>query len=650
MKIGQKIHFIFPLLLLGLVVLLLGCANRGSGPQGGPKDVLPPQLLSSKPENKAKNIDKKRFILHFDENVTLEKPSEKIVVSPPQKTPATIQALGDKIAIELEDSLRPNETYTIDFSDAIRDNNEKNILENFSYAFSTGEVLDSMAISGYVLEASTLNPMSGIMVGIHSDLSDTAFTSKAFDRITRTDVEGFFSVKNMKPGTYSVFALKDMANNYFYDIPTEMVGFIDTTVTTTQKQVMRTDTIWRPKTSKEYEEIDFSDPDHASRFDSARAHLEVDTIITHMVSEYYPNNLLIRSFVLPSDRHYITEKKRKTEQTFTFYFNTPQDSLPIFKGLNFDLDRQARPQFSAKGDTMTYWLTDSAAWQLDTLLVSVSYQKTDTANMLRWQTDTIPLRFRHVTKKDDKKKGGFFSNLGRKDDEDLQPKTVFLKAKLNASSKFEVYNPFVISFTEPTLMDSSAHFSLMQKVDTVLDTLQATWHPMDSLGFQYAVDYDWRPGEKYVVRVDSASFHNYYGHPNNTINANLTVKKLEEYSKLTLTLTPNTGNEIVQLLDSKDKVVRSSPVDIKGEVEFQYVKPGVYYARVIIDANRNGVWDTGNYSTKLQPEQVYYFPYTLKLLAFWAVNEKWNYLKEPVLEQKPLELVDAASGKKSSKK
>ena len=142
------------------------------------------------------------------------------MVSPPQLQQPEIKPGGKRITVNLLDSLKPNTTYTIDFSDAIVDNNEGNPLGNFAFTFSTGASIDTMEVSGTLLEASDLEPIKGMLVGLHSNLNDSAFTKLPFDRVARTDSRGHFTIRGIAPGKYRIFGLMDADQNFFRNIPT----------------------------------------------------------------------------------------------------------------------------------------------------------------------------------------------------------------------------------------------------------------------------------------------------------------------------------------------------------------------------------------------------------------------------------------------
>ena len=132
-----------------------------------------------------------------------------MIISPPQNEAPEVKVSGHRVLVEFFDTLRENTTYTIDFGDAIVDNDEDNPLGNFAYAFSTGEHIDTMEVSGTVLSADNLEPVKGIQVGLHKNLEDSAFVKLPFDRISRTDSRGHFTIRGVAPGKYRIYALMD---------------------------------------------------------------------------------------------------------------------------------------------------------------------------------------------------------------------------------------------------------------------------------------------------------------------------------------------------------------------------------------------------------------------------------------------------------
>ena len=267
--------------LVVAVLLVAACASIGS-PDGGPYDESPPVFLGSTPEPFALGVKDKRVTLEFDEFIKIEKAAEKVVISPPQITPPVIRANGKKIVVQLDDSLKVNTTYSIDFSDAIVDYNEGNPLGNFAFLFSTGDRIDTLAVSGTVLNASNLEPIKGILVGLHSDLSDSAFNKKPFDRVSRTDADGHFTICGIAPGSYRAYALQDANQNFMFDQKNEMIAFLDSLVVPTTEIRMHQDTTW---------------------IDS----LTIDTIRTLPRTHYLPDDIVLLAFTEAPTQRYLTK-------------------------------------------------------------------------------------------------------------------------------------------------------------------------------------------------------------------------------------------------------------------------------------------------------------------------------------------------------
>ena len=229
---------------MAAVSAVASCAKMGQ-PDGGWYDETPPVIVRTTPQDKGVNVKQKKIRIYFDEYIKVDNPTEKVVISPPQMEQAEIQAAGKKIEVELKDSLRENTTYTVDFSDAITDNNEDNPLGNYTYTFSTGDHIDTLEVAGYVLDARNLEPIKGILVGLYANLNDTAFTKEPMLRVSRTDSRGRFIIKGVAPGNYRIYALQDADNNYTFNQKSEQIAFNHDTITPTFKPDIRQDTIWR---------------------------------------------------------------------------------------------------------------------------------------------------------------------------------------------------------------------------------------------------------------------------------------------------------------------------------------------------------------------------------------------------------------------
>jgi uncharacterized protein (DUF2141 family) len=608
----QTINILF--IIAFCIFTILGCANRGGGPQGGPKDTTPPKLLKCSPENGSTNVSSNKIQLTFDEIVLVQSTFEKVIISPPQSQMAIIKASGHKVNVELQDSLKESTTYTIDFTNSIVDNNERNELNGFTFSFATGDFIDTLKISGTIVDAQTLNPVPNLLVGIHSNLGDSAFLSKPFDRIAKTDDKGKFTINNVKAGEYHIFALSDIGSNYYFDIPTEQIAFDDSIYTPNCTTDITYDTI------SHYAIIDSVN----NIVDSTQ--LIIDSITTKYNYIYTPDDVVLFAFTETTDRLYLTKSERKERHQLTLEFANKCDSLPIIKPLNVaDSLFTYLQQTSINQDTITYWLTDTLLWQQDTIKLETTYIKRDDSTY--WHTDTITFIYREPRNSKSKNKNEPEADLHH-------------TLSTNKSTSFDIYMPLVLTFKQPTTLalNDSVGYRLQEKVDTNWIDLPAEITKIDSIGLKYQVMHQWKPTTEYQLIIDSTLFTSFIGKTTNHETISFRTKSLEEYSILIIELTQHTGKEVIQILDKNDAIVKELHAT-DPKVRFEYMKPDTYYVRLFIDENSNGKWDAGNYRQHSQAEKVYYYPYDIELRAFWDVEEIWNYTELPILEQKPKELV-----------
>ena len=365
----RKITFVVSIIVLFLCLIAPSCANRGQGPQGGPKDTIPPVVLHEMPANGSLNSKVKEIEVTFDELILAENTMENVIISPPQTKLPEIKSRGKKLVVVFNEDLIDSTTYTIDFGNSIVDNNEKNPLRGYTYAFSTGPTIDSLQISGYLLNAEDLNPVEGCLVGLHADLSDTAFTSKPFTRVTRTDSVGYFTIKNIKEGQYKIFALNDLSRDYIFQAG-EGLAFCDSLITPYVKTETVADTI-------------FNDS------------LFVDSIVHKNNILYGPDNILLFYFKENKIMRRLLKTERPEQHFFRIYFSAPADSLPHIEPIGEDWSKNVMVEYNNTKDTIVYWLTDSLTITTDTLNFAITYLKTDSLFELYSQTDTLSAVYRH---------------------------------------------------------------------------------------------------------------------------------------------------------------------------------------------------------------------------------------------------------------
>lgn len=213
--------------VLSLVVLFASCAKVVM-PVGGPRDVTPPTVVKCVPENGTINFSDPNIKITFDEFVVLNNPSENIIISPPLCQQPQYVMKGKTLIINILDSLIDNSTYNVVFSNGIKDYTEGNLLPIYQYAFSTGEFIDSATMSGVLLDAQTLKPVSNVSVCLYEhDIDSLPFTTLP-KYLTKTQANGVFTFSNIKEGKYKVFAISDINSNFIFDLPNEGIAFLDT--------------------------------------------------------------------------------------------------------------------------------------------------------------------------------------------------------------------------------------------------------------------------------------------------------------------------------------------------------------------------------------------------------------------------------------
>lgn len=609
---------------LGGVALVLAvvysCASIGHL-EGGPIDEDPPRFVEGTPAPGSLNNGKrKRISITFDEYIKLDNPGEKIVISPPQQQQPEVKASSKKVIINLEDTLKANTTYTIDFGDAIQDNNESNPLEGFTYTFSTGDRLDTMVVSGTVLNASNLEPVKGMQVGLHANLEDSAFTKLPFERVGRTDSRGRFAIRGVAPGKYRIYALQDADQNYAFTQPAEAIAFHDSLIVPAWERRTRMDTLWRDT-------------------------LTIDTVMAVEYTHYLPDDILLRAFKEKVSSQRLARSERLTPKEFSLYFTAPADSFPLLKGLNFDeTDAFIIEQTTGRNDTLHYWIKDSLVYQIDTLQMSLTYLYTDSLKQLVPRTDTLRLvsKQRPKTEKELKKEQEEKEKERKRREEKGEPplvETEFLTVDVYAPNSMDVYDYITLTFAEPLAGMNDTAIHLRHQVDSLWEDIPFTIErdTLDHKVYNFLPGVDWEYGGSYSFEADSTAFHGLYGLFTDKIKKDFKVKTPEEYGAIFFNVTGADSTAFVELLDEKDVVVRTVPVT-DGKADFYFLNPGKYGARLVQDTNGNGEWDTGDFARKVQPEEVFYYWQVLELKENFELTQTWIIKDRPLDEQKPDDL------------
>lgn len=606
----RRRHTIYLLWALVLAGVLASCASIGN-PSGGPRDEDPPRFVRANPAPGSLNVNRQKIEIEFDELVNVKDAFSKVVVSPISKSTPRVSSLGRKITVQFNDTLIPNTTYTIDFADAIEDNNESNKLQGFTYSFSTGNVLDTLQISGMVLSADALEPQQGMLVGVYSNLADSALSTLPLERVAKTDDRGRFSIQGLAPGEYRVFAVADVDNDYKRANPEEAMAFYDFTLTPTAERVNAIDTVFDLLTG------------------------DVDTVLNRERTRFLPNDILLRSFESDYKSRFLQKYERVDSTRLRFIFNAPSETLPEISPVNVEgykdwwtLER------SAKNDTLTYWLNPATLVATDSLQIAATYFRTDSAQNLTLATDTLKFFTQRpkVTKKKDKKK---------KDEKaDTVPvKIPALGFKMISQSTQEVNLPLIMEFDTPLNRFDTTAFHLEMMVDTVWAPVPKAWKPehVDSLNPRtFKIEYPWEYATEYRLSVDTLAATGIYGLMTDPLEHKFKTKAEEDYCALTLNISNFTDTipAFVELVNNSDAPVRREKV-VNNSVTFKYLAPGKYYVRIFEDHNGNGIYDTGDFNLHRQPDMAYYYPKIINLKKNWEKSESWNVFDTAIDLMKP---------------
>ncbi|MBR5323307.1 MAG: Ig-like domain-containing protein [Muribaculaceae bacterium] len=603
--------------VIATTTIIVSCASMSS-PTGGPRDYDPPVFKKSNPSPNQTEVKNNKITLEFDEVIQLDNPGENVIISPPQREMPKIKANLKKIDIELIDSLKPNTSYTLDFGSAIKDNNEGNILNGFSMAFSTGKELDTLQISGTILNAENLEPIKGMTIGLHHADNDTAFTTLPFIRVTRSDIYGNFSIKNVASGKYKIYAVKDADRNYKFNAPTEDIAFLDEVIIPSAEVTSHTDTIYSDTT-----------------------HTEIDTIMVHNITRFYPDSLTLFSFNEGHKPIYLSKHDRRDREKLSVEISGAIKKTMTLTPVNFEAgENWLITERNITNDTLLFWLSDSLVYNLDTLRVVADYLKTDSILNIIEASDTLNFIFREnpMTNKSNNSEPSTPQRRGRRAKIDTL-KTESLAFDQSIPGTIDIYSSPSIRFEAPLSILNKELISLKTKEDSTWVSIKDWKLENDSLSpRRYIVKYKWDFDKKYILTFDSAAVTSIYGLSNDSTSFEFKVKKSSEYSNLYVETIGVKSGAFAELLDSKDTPVRYASIK-NGGAEFPFVKPGKYYIRLVIDSDNNKKFTPGRYKDRRQPEQTYYYPKLIELKPNWDVEQSWDVFATPITKQKPYELI-----------
>lgn len=565
------------LLVLFLIpgIFLIRCARPGS-PTGGPEDITPPEVRSAVPPDRSVSFDAKKITISFNEFIQLKDPAKEIFISPPMRTRPEFKTQGKNITVEFKEELKANSTYTINFGNSIIDYSANNPLINFEYVFSTGDHIDSLSISGKVINAFNDQPEVDIIAMVYTDENDTIPLDSLPLKIpprsaSKTTKDGSFRINNLAQGQYKLVALQDLNNNYIFDLPNERFAFLDSLIT-----------IAPPETT-----IDAVDSTYN------------DTIVSPAFQIVPGESFTLYLFEEMDSTQRLLSKKLVGSSLLQYIFRMPVDSVEISL-VNFQPDRPDWyiPEFNKTKDTLNFWLRSGLP---DTIRVRVSAGDSLVDTTRFFPGRTTPDR---TGKRREAAKEGL---------------------KVNSSAfagSFDLNKKFILFFASPIQYFDPGKLTLYTPADTLVPVFSFT----DSLQRKGELSYHWLEKEAYKILIEDSAFCDLSGLCNDSITFVFKVRALEDYGILLMdiTLHEKSGQYIIQLLDEKENVIQEKTLTSSGLYRFEYLKPGNYKLKAIFDSNSNGKWDTGKYKKNLLPERVEYDTLPLSIRANWDLQEEWK--------------------------
>lgn len=573
-RIQERLSY-FLVALFFAAAFFMRCANPAA-PQGGPIDTLPPVVLSIVPENFTINFSSNRITVTFDEYVTLKNLQSQFIVSPPMEKKPAITVRGRTIVIDIKSELDSATTYRFDFGNAIVDNNEGNPLRGFSYVFSTGDVIDSLVMSGQVTDALKGDSVYNALAMFFDAKADsmaydsTVFKSKMI-AVSRTDSAGIFIAENLKDKDYRVYALVDKNGNAFYDPGIDKIGFLDTVFNPLHMPEFR---VW---------------------FDTAHNHLGASPQIRFRVFE----ERAVR-------RQNLSDAKRPLTRKLEFFFASPDPQI-LSMTLNGIDTAQIIRQTGLYGDTLVYWLKQPAESIPDTIKGEVVIMSLDSLGKPAPVSKNISL-------------AKPFEAAQRNRDRNA-PQTNPFEVTVAATSGINPERDIPFTFAYPLLSIDSSRIVLEKVVEptngrgsradqqgqqTRMVRIPARMVPDSKDVLRWKLTARWENNQKYNLSIPAGVFTNIAGEQNDTLRATFTTFNPDKFGVLVVDVQGNPGNMnyILSLVDKRGGIRETKPFVVSGKYTFNFVEPGEYRFQIIEDMNGNGRWDTGNLVNRIQPERV----------------------------------------------
>ncbi len=605
-------YFNISSILVVSALCITSCAKIGS-PTGGPVDQKPPKVTESKPKTGSTSFTGDKIEITFDEYIQLSDIYSQLVISPPVEEKPYVRTRGKSVIIELKNELDSNTTYTISFGDAIADNNEKNILSNYRFVLSTGSYLDSMSVSGTVIDARNLGKIEEpVYIGLYDNLNDSAPLIQAPVYVSKTNDNGGYEISHVRPGNYRIFALSDVNANLIYDMADEKIAFADTAVPLFSASVPTDNFIIEDSTL--YHQI----------FDSLQADStrNVDSLLmaTSATRKMYGYHINLSLFQEDNKKQYLANYNRASKYRLNFMFNRGLDDFIQLTPLNIvSNDNWSYKEFSKNRDTLIVWLNDSNIYNNDSLEIHLQYHIKDSLNKLVVKDDT--LLFRHSEESKKTKRGKSKDEVTEKIEQRIP---LQINSNVKSGGRFDLDKTGILFFETPVFTWNPAKIELYALEDTIYKEQKFEILKDTTRLNRFILKTNWKESVSYKLMIIDSAFTDIYGFYNDSTEFKFATQREDYYGILSFNISGIDSPTIIQLLDKDDKLVREHHISDNALLRFDYIPAKEYKLRAILDSNNNDKWDTGNYLKKIQPEKVINYGQVINVRSNWEIEQQWH--------------------------
>jgi len=588
------------------ILFLFSCANVVA-PTGGPEDETPPELLRSTPQINAPNFVGDEVRLYFNEFVQLNNIDQKLLVSPPLPNKPQARLRGRSVILQWQDTLRANTTYNFFFGNAISDITEGNAIPNFQVVFSTGPFVDSLSLSGVVTNAFSQKPEGEVYVMLYHPGNDSVPYKELPVYLAKTDKEGRFRIGNIATGTYMIFALNDLNANFLFDLPTERIAFLDSLVVP----------VWVDPALQPVDTVPLieNDPEQPAGTGARPARAATATqrtgtgVMNRQEEERIADtplgnnneirvlNLELNMFLEPDTLQRLVSTSVPRKGFINLNFRVPFDSI-VFRDLSETLPETwyiSEPW--AGGDTLHLWVLPPVP---DSLFLEVS-DRSLILDTIRIATQPRAVR-------------------PRPNETVPTPKTPVRLNTVQASLPY--FSPLEIIADNPLSSFDTTLIFMMDADSVVVKPDFSLVAPLNrKLTLQTPLEQD----KRYHFVMLPGALTDIFGYSNDTLRSTFSTTKHEDYGTLFLNIRFETGKGqlLLHLTDSQNRLVHEMLVPPGGVCIIPHLLPATYHIRLIHDMNKNGIWDTGHFMKRRQPEPVFVKPQTIQIRQNWDSEVNW---------------------------